>query len=68
MRALIVLVTVLLCGCGVTSPCAGESACTCAARSECRVVAEDCYCPTACNGAVCVCGGGAFLRCEDAPQ
>ena len=49
-----------------TGPCASLSGCDCLAASDrCTPRAEACWCPTECNGNVCVCGGGQFLACEN---
>lgn len=67
MRALLALVSsAILSGCGAR-PCTAETtACGCyARRDECRLVTEACWCPSECDATIaCVCGGGAFLRCE----
>jgi hypothetical protein len=43
--------------------CVGLDECSCLATKGCAPIAESCYCPTQCTGAVCVCGGGRFLGC-----
>jgi len=49
-----------------TGPCASLSGCDCLAASDrCTPRSEACWCPTECNGNVCVCGGGQFLACEN---
>lgn len=56
----------LLCLVGCRHRCEDETTnCGCAARSECRLVVDTCFCPSECGAEVqCVCGGGRFLRCE----
>jgi hypothetical protein len=50
-----------------TAACASLGACACMAASDrCTVLAESCWCPSACDPSIaCVCGGGRFLGCED---
>jgi hypothetical protein len=51
---------------GTPRPCSELGACDCLAASDrCTPRAEACWCPTECNGNVCVCGGGQFLACEN---
>lgn len=75
------MATVLLFGAMGGSGCVGTSDeecgeldyCACAALSDlCVPITEDCFCPCdeACSDAEegacnCVCGGGAYLGCED---
>ncbi len=54
-------------GCGIpVGPCSTiTDICSCKARPDCRAVTESCYCPNECGQkAVCICGGGKFLSCE----
>lgn len=44
--------------------CIGKAECACyGARADCQAITEPCYCPTTCNGQLCVCGGGKFHAC-----
>ncbi|HEX7668414.1 MAG TPA: hypothetical protein VF395_02465 [Polyangiaceae bacterium] len=49
--------------------CAGLDYCSCAARPDCAVLSEACFCPCGekCEPTcACVCGGGAYLGCTAA--
>lgn len=64
-------VLLLNAGCGVAAAVGGPCAnitddCTCWSRSDCRVVAETCWCDRQCGGqeACLKCGFSKFIRCE----
>lgn len=43
--------------------CIGQSECACLASPSCQPIAEACWCPSACDGRTCLCGGGRFFGC-----
>lgn len=66
MRRLLSLLLALAACSGGSGPCAQLNMCQCYARSsDCRMVTEACWCASECDARIaCICGGGAFLRCE----